>query len=215
MSSGQSSDSSAGGEEPRPSPLERLRRSIVKPVEGGGASSTSANELTVDELEAAIKTADDKERAIGFVAAPLGAAVAFIVITDLINHDPRQFLANGTANSSYTSVSLYHELFFVLLGMSVLMLVTSFLRKRLFMGIVMALYGLAIFNMHYWEFGIPFVLAGAWYLVRAYRLGQNLKLANGGVGPRRGGTARSSGSGPRSSKRYTPPTTQPRRPAKP
>ena len=32
------------------------------------------------------------------------------------------------------------------------------LRKRLFLGIATALYGLAIFNLHYWGFGIPFIM---------------------------------------------------------
>ncbi len=36
-------------------------------------------------------------------------------------------------------------------------------RKRLFMGILAAMYGLAIFNLHYWGFGVPFVMVGAWY----------------------------------------------------
>ena len=43
----------------------------------------------------------------------------------------------------------------------------------------MALYGLSIFNLHYWGFGVPFLLFGSWYLVRAYRLQQKLKLAQG------------------------------------
>ena len=46
----------------------------------------------------------------------------------------------------------------MILGLSVLILVSSLLRKRLFQGITMALYGLAVFNLHYWGFGIPFVL---------------------------------------------------------
>jgi hypothetical protein len=57
----------------------------------------------------------------------------------------------------------------------------------------MALYGLSIFNLHFWGFGIPFILAGAWLLVRAYRFQQKLKEANTST------TARLE------SKRYTPP----------
>ena len=45
------------------------------------------------------------------------------------------------------------------------------------MGIALCLYGLAVFNLHYWGFGVPFLMAGAWYLVRAYRLQQELKRA--------------------------------------
>jgi len=93
-----------------------------------------------------------------------------------------------------------------------LMLVLALMRKRLFLGIVMALYGLGIFNLHYWGFGVPFLLFGAWYLVRAYRLQQSLKLATGD--DPRGATR--NGSSPPSSKRYTPPTSGRRPPrAKP
>ena len=42
-----------------------------------------------------------------------------------------------------------------------------------------ALYGLAVFNLHWWGFGVPFVLVGAWYLVRAYRAQRALKEATG------------------------------------
>jgi hypothetical protein len=81
----------------------------------------------------------------------------------------------------------------------------------------MALYGLAIFNLHYWGFGIPYILAGAWLLIQSYRLQRDLKEARG-----EGGTARgqsrgrgTTSSGPRPNKRYTPPTPSPRRPTKP
>ena len=64
--------------------------------------------------------------------------------------------------------------------MAVLMLVGSWLRKRLILGVVMALFGLGIFNLHYWGFGVPFLMGGSWYLVRAWRLNSKLKLAGGG-----------------------------------
>ncbi len=53
------------------------------------------------------------------------------------------------------SVSLFHELLLVLLGLSVLMLVTAWFRKRMYLGIVMALYGLAVFNLHTGASGSP------------------------------------------------------------
>ena len=78
----------------------------------------------------------------------------------------------------------------------------------MFLGIALALYGLAVFNLHYWGFGVPFLLAGAWYLVRAYRLKQELKRV-GGSGASSGGRTRqisaASGARPRPNKRYTPP----------
>jgi hypothetical protein len=58
----------------------------------------------------------------------------------------------------------------------------------------MALYGLSIFNLHFWGFGIPFIFAGAWLLVRAYRFQQMVKEAN-----------TSSPAARLDSKRYTPP----------
>jgi hypothetical protein len=84
-------------------------------------------------------------------------------------------------------------------------------RKRLFLGMATALYGLAIFNLHYWGFGIPFVMCGAWYLVRAYRFQRQLRQATGdlptGFGARRS-KANENGSSysvrPGGNKRYTP-----------
>jgi len=96
----------------------------------------------------------------------------------------------------------------VLIGLAVVMLVLAVLRKRLYLGIVMALYGLAIFNLRYWGFGIPFVMAGAWYLVRAYRLQRDLREATGGKPPRAGSQRRGdAGTAPRPqpNKRFTPP----------
>jgi hypothetical protein len=105
--------------------------------------------------------------------------------------------------------SLYHDVLIVLLVLALAMLTTALLRRRLFLGMATALYGLAVFNLHYWGFGVPFVLAGAWYLVRAYRLQRSLREANG-EGPRygsgsrsRGGTP-SNGNRPGANKRYTP-----------
>jgi hypothetical protein len=92
----------------------------------------------------------------------------------------------------------------VLLGLAVLILVSSMMRKRMIQGITLALYGLAVFNLRYWGFGIPFVLAGAWYLVRAYRLQQELKRAETAGPPARRTKGATNGARPRPSKRYTP-----------
>ena len=112
-------------------------------------------------------------------------------------------------NKAHVSVGLYHELELVLLGLALLMLVTAWWRKRLFLGIVMALYGLAIFNLHYWGFGIPYILGAAWLLVRAYRLQRELREANGELPARAGTPGRRrpppNPSRPQPNKRYTPP----------
>ena len=76
----------------------------------------------------------------------------------------------------------------------------------------MALYGLSVFNLHYWGFGLPFIMAGAWYLVRSYRLSEKLKFAKAeGTG---GASGRAAPRG-QPSKRYTPPAAPARRPPKP
>ena len=94
----------------------------------------------------------------------------------------------------------------VLLGLAVVMLVTAWFRKRLYLGIVMALYGLSVFNLHCWGFGIPFVMAGAWLLVRSYRAQRALREATGDVGSSRGErTRRRPPAAPSANKRYTPP----------
>jgi hypothetical protein len=174
--------------------FQRLRYSIVVPDndEGGPRTKSADESLSAAELEAVLARADDRERGIGLAAAPVAAIIAFLVAGNQINH----------ATSLHQSVSIYYTLLVVLAAMSVLMLLTAWLRKRMFLGIVMAMYGLGIFNLRYWGFGIPFVLAGAWYLVRTYRLTQRLKLVAGDAPT----TRPRSGGAPRPNKRYTPRT---------
>jgi hypothetical protein len=169
---------------------------------------------TIPEIEAAIKRADDKERAIGLIAAPVAAAIALLIVSALVSHDPSALTSNGQINPKHVRPSLYEELGAVTLALSLLMLGAAWFRKRMLLGIAMALYGLSIFNLHFWGFGIPFILAGAWYLVRAYRLSEKLKQAKagdpiGGGGGRGTATSRS-----QPSKRYTPRATPIRRTSK-
>lgn len=184
---------------------ERLRYTMVKPDNTPSGTKQAEPEMSRQELEAAIARADDKERNVGFVAAPLGALIGLLITGDLINH----------ARSLNESTTTYQTLTFVLLGMSLLMLVTAWLRKRLFLGIVLALFGLGIFNLKYWGFGIPFLMAGAWLLVRAYRLQRDLKEATGeGPGSQRGqarGRGPTNTARPKPNKRYTPPTGPPKK----
>jgi hypothetical protein len=197
---------------------ERLREALLKPEKPGEelVSKTAPKPAPVDELEVAARSADDKERLIGLLAAPLAAAIGLLIIDALISHDPAASLRNGRPNPLHVSVSLYHSLELVLLALAVLMLVTAWFRKRLFLGMVMALYGLAVFNLHYWGFGIPFVMAAAWLLVRSYRLQREWKEASGAALPRARDAERGrSGAAdrvPGASKRYTPPAPPPRRP---
>jgi hypothetical protein len=191
---------------PKLSLWERFRYTVVKPDEDPEAKPEEP-EQSVEELEAEIARASDKERNVGLVAAPVGAVIALIIGADLINH----------ARSLNESTSTYQTLTFVLLGMALLILATAWLRKRLLEGIVMALFGLGIFNLHYWGFGVPFVMAGGWLLARAYRLQQKLKLATvnkekGYVPPQRG-LPSAGGVLPRPNKRYTPSTAPRKRPS--
>jgi len=174
--------------------LQRLRYSMVVPDQ---AEEKPLPEHSAEELEAESATLSERERAIGLLAGPVAAVIGLLISSASINY----------AKSHHQGYATYQELTYVMLGMSVLILVTAMLRKRLFLGMATALYGLAVFNLHYWGFGVPFILVGAWYLVRAYRLQQGLRRATGG-GPsaRPRGNAPGSGSRPRRNKRYTPPT---------
>ncbi len=116
--------------DPDKAPLgERLREAIVKPVEPSAAAKAKAADepLSVEELEDAVRYADDKERLTGLLLAPVAAAIGLIIISDRISHNPAQFLKSGKVNPQHVSVSLYHELELVLLGLAVVMLVTAYL----------------------------------------------------------------------------------------
>ncbi|HVA10315.1 MAG TPA: hypothetical protein VNG12_26680 [Acidimicrobiales bacterium] len=186
------SDDLMGDSEPKMSLWERFRYAIVDP-DSDPKDAAPEDTRSKEELEEAIRYADDKERGIGLIAAPAGALIALLVTGALINH----------AKSLHQSTSTYQTLTFVLLGITLVMLGTAWFRKRLILGLSTAMFGLAIFNLHYWGFGVPFVMVGAWLLVRGYRLQQKLKMATSDEGGFRG--ASGAPSPPRASKRYTPP----------
>jgi hypothetical protein len=178
---------------------ERIKYSMVRPDDD--PKEVKEQEIRpVEEIEADIARSSDKERAIGFVAAPLAAVVGLVISDASINYAKTHNLSTG----------VYEKLTYVLLGLAVLILLTSWLRKRIFQGISLALYGLAIFQLHYTYFGFaaPFLLAGAWYLIRGWRLQQELKVAvaAGPDAPRPKGKTAAAPPRPRRSKRYTPPS---------
>jgi hypothetical protein len=180
---------------------ERLKYSMVRPDDDETSHTAPAGDRSAEEVQAVIRRADDKERAVGLIAAPVSAAISFIVITALIDRN------SVVGARHYTPASTYHELLLVLLGLGVLMLVTALLRKRLFLAISMALYGVALFQLGWLGFAVPFVLAGAWYLVRSYRLQQELRRAEPeAVRPARVSRSTPSAVRTRPNKRYTPPT---------
>jgi hypothetical protein len=179
--------------------FQRLKYSMVRPDDD--PKEVVEQEIRpVEEIEADIARSNDKERAIGLVAAPVAALIGLIISSASVNY----------AKTHGLSTSVYDKLTYVLLGLAILILITSWLRKRLFQGITLSLYGLAIFQLHYTYFGFaaPFLLAGAWYLVRAYRLNVELKRAEA-AGPgatRPKGTPSAVAPRPRRNKRYTPPS---------
>ena len=166
---------------------------------------------TVAEIEAAIKRANDKERIIGLIAAPVAAAIVFLVMSSLVHNDPSALLANGAANPRHTDPNVYTELGLVTLALALVMLGGAWFRKRLVIGIASALYGLSFFNLHYWGFGVPYIMIGAWYMVRAYRLSQKLNWPRPVMPPRQARAG--SGPNPTSDTRPRPP--RPAGPPKP
>ncbi len=201
-------DGSAGGAAPKLSlwqRLDRLRYLALNPNDPKAAGPKGAYDLAGEELEREEKRANDKERAIGLLAGPLATIISFAVIHDLVAHDPSAQLSDGAVNPHYVNPSTYTELFWVLIILSFGITGMALWRKRMFLGIATSLYGLAIFNLHYWGFGVPFVMVGAWYLVRAYRLRRNLSQSTAG-GPLPSPSPSVRPKRPSSNKRYTPPS---------
>jgi hypothetical protein len=183
----------------KPRLVDRLSNAALKPEDPEApAQSRGAYELSGEELEIEEKRANDKERAIGLVVGPVATIIAFIVIHALVVNDPSARLSDGAVNKLHVNLSTYSDVFIVLLVLSFGITAMALWRKRLYLGMVTSLYGLTIVNLHYWGFGVPFIMVGAWYLVRTYRLHRNLKESTAG-GPLV--TSR-----PGSNKRYTPPS---------
>jgi hypothetical protein len=194
----------------KPRISDRLRDAMLKPPKPGEPAVSDEPE-TVEELRLAVKFANDKERLIGLLAAPFATLIGFIIGAVLISHDPAAHLANGSVNRLHVSVSLYQEARLALVVLGIVMLICAYFRKRLYLAIVMALYGLTVFNLHYWGFGIPYLMAGAWMLTRSYQLQKKLRVATGDTsryGPNRSSQRTSSTAKPRANRRYTPPTSR-------
>ena len=192
-------------EETAPGLWDRIKLAIIRSDADTDPRAPRVEPTTLEEAQAAVP-ANDKERMIGLVAAPVAALISVVIIGNLLKNDPSAYFADGSLNKAHVNPSLYHELLFVLLGLSVLMLAMAWYRKRLFLAIATALYGLAVFNLHYWGFGVPFLLFGAWLLVRAYRVQQDIKAVT--PDDSGGSSAPTSGPTPKATpnKRYTQPS---------
>jgi hypothetical protein len=199
MPSSPAADDPGADDAPGMTRWERLKYSMVRPDDD--PKDVKEQEIRpVGEIEAEISRSNDKERVIGLIAAPVAAIVGLIISSASVNY----------ARSHNESVGVYEKLTYVLLGLAILILLTSWLRKRLFQGITLALFGLAIFQLHYSYVGFaaPFILFGAWFLIRAYRLQQELKRAEaaGPGAPRPKASPSAAAPRPRRNKRYTPPS---------
>jgi hypothetical protein len=147
---------------------DRLKAAFLKPapVASPYKKPKPANRRqTIEQLKAQAKSADDKERLVGLLTAPAAAAIGLVISGAMIADHPHQ--------------GVYYSVLVVLVLLSVLMLTLAMFRQRLFLGVVMALYGLTVFNLRFWGFGFPFVLVGAWLLVRSYRFQRDLRDATG------------------------------------
>ncbi|MGI0152000.1 MAG: hypothetical protein ACREC5_08705, partial [Thermoplasmata archaeon] len=139
----------ADGTEGRGGFLDRLRAAALKPDPAAEAPAPGAAGSSLDELRAVERYADDKERLLGLIAAPLAAAIGFFIANYLIGHDPPAYLKDGAVNPLHGSIATYHVLELVLLALSLVILAMAWYRRRLFLGIALALYGLGVFNLHY------------------------------------------------------------------
>lgn len=197
-----STGTSTAGASVGPRLRQRLSSLLLKPPDPTSETGPAAPRTASGE---AARVANDKERLVGLLGAPFAAGIALLVYGVLVANDPPASLKDGLANSKHVALSLYGDLLGVLLVVAVAMLAAAWFRKRLFLGCLMALYGLAVFNLHYWGFGIPYVLFGAWLIVRAYRVQRDLREVSGASS----GAPRGNGSAlvltPAASKRYTPP----------
>jgi hypothetical protein len=199
MPSSPAAEDHGADDAPRMTRWERLKYSMVRP-DDDPKEKKALETRPVDEVEAEISRSSDKERVIGLIAAPVAAIVGLVISSASVNY----------AQSHNQSTGVYEKLTYVLLALAVLILLSSWLRKRLFQGITLALFGVAIFQLHYSYvgFALPFILFGAWYLLRAYRLQQELKRAEaaGPGAPRPKASPGAAAPRPRRNKRYTPPS---------
>jgi len=183
-----------------------LKPAVAAESGTGNAKPSGIDHLnTQDELEAAIKRSNDKERLVGLLVSPVAAAIGFVVTAVLVANDPK------LPSTRHVNPTLYTELGLLTMALSLAMLGLAWYRKRTFFGIAAAMYGLSMFNLHYWGFGIPYILIGSWFLVRSYRLSEKLKKVKADGAPQ----YRPTGAKPLPSKRYTPPVAQPRRTSRP
>ncbi len=105
--------------------------------------------------------ADTRERLAGVVAAPFAALIDLVVVGVLAARDRTAHLG--------VPVTRYEALEVVLVALAAGILASALLRRRVVLGAALGLQGLALFDLRFWGFALPFVAAGAWLVARAYR----------------------------------------------
>ena len=201
MPSNPAADTPGGSGVPTFTWWERLKYAMVRPADV--EREVKPDERSTEELEATISRADDRERAVGLIAAPVAALLGFLVIGAMISRNS----SATTLPKNFVPASTYHWVLLVFLALAVVMLVGAWFRKRIVLAVALALYGVGLFQLGWLGFAVPFVLAGAWYLVRGFRLQTALKRAEGDrPAPPRPTSRMTNGVRPRPNKRYTPPT---------
>src|SRR5271163_4370959 len=94
-------DSDDGGQVPKKSLMNRLRGAFVKPVDPNAEPAPVNPPRTADELGVEMKTADDKERLIGLIAAPVAAIIGIVITNVAVSDDPAAFFSNGLVNPKH------------------------------------------------------------------------------------------------------------------
>ncbi len=108
----------------KPSLSERLTRLFLKAETGG--ERPDPYPTSVEGLEEAIARADDKERLIGLIAAPLAGGIGLLVAQSLAAHGTTKA---ASSTSQVLAISL--------LVLAAAMLASAWFRKRLYLGIAM------------------------------------------------------------------------------
>ncbi len=188
-----------------------LKPAVAMESATGNDEPAQEGPTTVAELEAAIKRADDKERLIGLLAAPVAAAIVFLVMSALVHNDPSALLSNGLPNPRHVNPNIYTELGLVTLALALIMLAGAWFRKRLVIGIAVRTLRAVVLQSSL--LGLRSALHHDRLLVPGPRLPSLPEAQAGQAG---GGTALGPGRGPRQpNKRYTPPSAPPGRGPRP
>ena len=101
----------------------------------GSAIETGADgPTTVAELEEAVSRADDKERLIGLLAAPIAAMIGLLVTGSRLASDPKAAGQRPTQPAARSSSTLV-EFGAIAVVLGLVMLASAWFRKRLYLGI--------------------------------------------------------------------------------